>query len=186
MCYIPRRADNPGKNKTMKNQTFTLREKLSDFICPENKTRRDELKRLSEICEATGAGNKRAFELARKTAERTNGTAIVLFDGNNFGQVNKKLSHVAGDKVLMQMAGAIRRAAQSVGMQNRVFRIGGDEFAVICPVEFAPQIVSRAKLCFGTQYIAPDISVSISGTFGKTFQIADNLLQAQKSADKKQ
>lgn len=169
----------------MKNQTLKIREKISDWICPENKNRRDELKRLSEICAATGAGNKRAFELARKTAERTNGTVIVLFDGNNFGQVNKKLSHTAGDKVLMQMFDAIRRAAQSVGMQNRVFRIGGgDEFAVICPVEFAPQIVNRAKLCFGTQYITPEISVSISGTFGKTFQIADNLLQAQKSADK--
>ena len=55
---------------------------------------------------------------------------LVLIDADYFGNVNKTYSQVAGDQVLVWLAGVLQnsiRAADSLG------RVGGEEFEVIAP-----------------------------------------------------
>ncbi len=55
-------------------------------------------------------------------------TAIVIFDVNKFKGINDNYGHDTGDRVLKQVAGALRHVFGKVGY---IYRIGGDEFALI-------------------------------------------------------
>jgi diguanylate cyclase (GGDEF)-like protein len=83
----------------------------------------------------TSLPNRRAIDLiARKELVRRarlpSPLTLVLIDADHFGLVNKTYSQVAGDHVLVWLAGVLQnsiRAADSLG------RIGGEEFQVVAP-----------------------------------------------------
>ncbi|GFK93166.1 putative diguanylate cyclase YcdT [Fundidesulfovibrio magnetotacticus] len=83
----------------------------------------------------TGLFNRRKFnadlehqvKLARRH-ERP--LSLVLFDIDHFKAVNDRLGHVAGDEVLHAVALAARAALRSTDL---VYRVGGEEFAVLAP-----------------------------------------------------
>lgn len=70
--------------------------------------------------------NRRCFD--RHLKQLNYDSAIVLFDVNKFKDINDNYGHKAGDIVLQQVAGAIRYVFGNTGY---VYRIGGDEFALI-------------------------------------------------------
>jgi diguanylate cyclase (GGDEF)-like protein len=79
----------------------------------------------------TGLGNKRHFEeLLQRHLDRADETekplTLCLVDLDNFKTINDTYGHVAGDRVLAQVAARLRRGGES-------FRIGGDEFALLLP-----------------------------------------------------
>lgn len=81
----------------------------------------------------TGIKNRLAFERAeeRMNEEITEGTitpfAIGVFDVNNLKKTNDKYGHEAGDILICEAAKLICNAFS----HSPVFRVGGDEFAVI-------------------------------------------------------
>jgi diguanylate cyclase (GGDEF)-like protein len=72
------------------------------------------------------------------------GTAVLLLDLDNFGQVNKSAGHAAGDALLLAVAGRLR---ESAGPDDVVGRLGGDEFAVIMrhadPEQLAGELLAQ-------------------------------------------
>ncbi len=83
----------------------------------------------------TGLGNHRAFqeELERQwiDAKRYNARlALAIVDLDDFRRVNETEGHVGGDRVL---AGVGAILAAGVRRGDQVFRVGGDEFAVLMP-----------------------------------------------------
>jgi diguanylate cyclase (GGDEF)-like protein len=58
-------------------------------------------------------------------------TALVLIDLDRFRSVNDTLGHLAGDRLLVQIAGRLRRALPEGA---EAARLGGDEFAVLLPL----------------------------------------------------
>jgi diguanylate cyclase (GGDEF)-like protein len=83
----------------------------------------------------TGLGNHRAFqeELERQWAGAVRYQqrfSLAIVDLDDFRRINETEGHVGGDRVLAGVA-----ATLSAGLRrtDRVFRIGGDEFAVILP-----------------------------------------------------
>ncbi len=81
----------------------------------------------------TGVGNHRAFqeELERQwvAATRQNARlALVVLDLDEFRRVNEIDGHVGGDRLLATAAATL---AAGLRRTDRVFRIGGDEFAVL-------------------------------------------------------
>lgn len=139
--------------------------------------------RAAETDSLTGVANRSALDKALPAAEADSNTRVVAFDANNFGQVNKQVSHEAGDAMLRQMADAISQAATEAGVGQRVFRRGGDEFVVLAPAAVADQVRARAEELFGRQ-TAGQAEISLSGTHGNTFAEADATLQAAKQAAK--
>ena len=81
----------------------------------------------------TGLANRHvlteALERALVRASRGGSHVGLLFvDFDDFKEVNDALGHAAGDAVLIELAGRIRRAIRADGV---VARFGGDEFAVL-------------------------------------------------------
>lgn len=56
-------------------------------------------------------------------------TALISIDMNGLKTINDKYGHAAGDKALTALARCLRNAA---GQRRPVYRIGGDEFVIIC------------------------------------------------------
>jgi diguanylate cyclase (GGDEF)-like protein len=83
----------------------------------------------------TGLGNHRAFqeELARQLehAGRTSTLlALLLIDVDDLKRVNDERGHSSGDELLTSVG---RTVLASLRRNDRAFRVGGDEFALILP-----------------------------------------------------
>ena len=141
-------------------------------------------KRTADIEPLTGLANRAAFERAQATAEADPETAFVTFDVNNFKALNDEVGHVAGDTALKDIAAVIKQAATEFGFGERVFRTGGDEFAVLAGVRVAEQIRNRVEALVGTR-TTDGVSVSVSGTIGPDYNTADVQLKNRKEARKR-
>jgi two-component system, cell cycle response regulator len=98
----------------------------------------------------TNVFNKRYFterlnsELRFATRHRA-ALALLMIDLDHFKQVNDTYGHVAGDRVLVAVAGAL---AKSVRNEDVVARYGGEEFAVLLratPVEHVKTTAERLR-----------------------------------------
>jgi diguanylate cyclase len=81
----------------------------------------------------TGLANRRVFEerlAAAVAAGPGHSPQVAVLDLNGFKDVNDRLGHTVGDKLLVVVA---TRLARSVREGDLVARLGGDEFAVLLP-----------------------------------------------------
>jgi diguanylate cyclase (GGDEF)-like protein len=81
----------------------------------------------------TDLRNRRAFDehfgmVVEHAARRGEAAAVVLLDLDQFKEINDSLGHSAGDAVLAAVARVLMHNARS---DEEIFRIGGDEFAVV-------------------------------------------------------
>ena len=97
--------------------------------------RRWELLRAQAECDPlTGVANRARFQ--RFLDQPRNGAApddigtLILFDIDDFKQINDRWGQAAGDACLVNLAEHLRKAFVNAHL---VSRIGGDEFAVLLP-----------------------------------------------------
>lgn len=89
----------------------------------------------------TKVRNRAAFEKEmEKYINGENNASMVMLDLNNLKVTNDKYGHKAGDDMIYQAARIIEESFMGIG---KVFRIGGDEFCVICK-ETAKETVDNA------------------------------------------
>jgi diguanylate cyclase (GGDEF)-like protein/PAS domain S-box-containing protein len=70
------------------------------------------------------------LDTALAEARRTGlAVGVVYLDVNGFKEVNDQLGHAAGDRILVEIGHRLRRGFRP---WDRVARIGGDEFVVLC------------------------------------------------------
>lgn len=88
---------------------------------------------LAQLDTLTGLHNRRSFEnrfwLRRPARELVAaGRWLGMVDIDNFKDVNDRFGHLVGDEVLRLVAQALKSAVRP---SDRVFRFGGEEFAVL-------------------------------------------------------
>ena len=120
----------------------------------------------------TGLMNRRAFmgESARRLG--ANGpdvgpSALLLLDLDHFKQVNDRHGHDVGDTILTRFADI---ASASIRPSDRVFRLGGEEFAILLPgasLQVALQVAERVRAAFESHgYLSDDVPVEATVSIG--------------------
>jgi len=118
----------------------------------------------------TGLANRRAFdgELSRQFAlwRRTRQPfSVVLMDLDHFKQINDRFGHPVGDEALIRVARILQRTVRETDFPAR---IGGEEFAVLCPhadLEAVARTVERIRRAVAEIRVGKDaewVRVSVS------------------------
>jgi two-component system cell cycle response regulator len=113
----------------------------------------------------TGALNRTALaahsaELEQQTQVTGEPVAVVLVDVDQFKMINDVYGHLAGDRVLIELA----RRLRTLGPSAQAYRLGGDEFALLLPGATAAQAEAVGRGIIGAARGEPfaDIWVTVS------------------------
>ncbi|MGH3025011.1 MAG: diguanylate cyclase, partial [Gaiellaceae bacterium] len=176
-------------------------EELAERAGPaiENARRFREARQLADLDALTGLHNRRYFhetlkrEVARANRYRRQ-LALVVFDLDDFKEINDRIGHLGGDAVLADAASRVREVMRSADIACRV---GGDEFAVIVPEaghEDAEQLVARIQRAVSSRPLAQAGRVRLSAGVSELrpeddsislFERADEQLYAAKQSRKR-
>jgi diguanylate cyclase (GGDEF)-like protein len=204
----------PGETQTLGYLTVFTRSKTHEFRdddvrqlealalragpAIENARRFREARQLADLDALTGLHNQRYFHetLARECArahryERR--LSLVVFDLDDFKEVNDRIGHLAGDAALAEAAERVRDVVRT---SDIACRVGGDEFAVILPessLEDADQLYRRILNAVSTRPLGQAGRLLLSAGVAEPraeddpvsfFQRADEALYRAKQAGK--
>jgi diguanylate cyclase (GGDEF)-like protein len=177
-------------------------EELTQRATPaiENARRFREARQLADLDALTGLHNRRYFHetLARECARAhryDRRLSLIVFDLDDFKNVNDKVGHLAGDAVLAEASARVRSVIRTADIPCRV---GGDEFAVILPesaIEQAEQLFGRLQETISSRPIAQAGRLHISAGVAELkaeddsisfFERSDDALYRAKQAGKGQ
>lgn len=151
-----------------------------------------ELEGKINIDALTGIYNRRAFDTYLKktfttTKEKNGFLALVILDIDDFKEINDTYGHTKGDEALMNLSNVLLRH-QSENIH--VFRIGGDEFAIIIEQsmnidDFMTTILSDERIYNEMQtsygYASYNLEMDNEQTL---FEMADSALYQTKRKNK--
>src|SRR6476661_5710909 len=206
----------PGDNSTLGYLTVFTRRKGHEYAdddvrqletlalragpAIENARRFREARQLADLDALTGLHNRRYFHetLARECARAhryTRNLALIVFDLDDFKEINDRIGHLAGDTVLAEAAERVRDVVRTADIACRV---GGDEFAVILPessLDDADQLYRRIQAALSARPIGQAGRLSFSAGVAELkpeddptvfFERADEALYRAKERGKAQ
>ena len=153
------------------------------------------LQRMSEIDDMTQLYNKNKYlKMVKETYPKVDKVGVVFWDVNGLKATNDTLGHVMGDKLIASSADSIR------GFTNdkcRAYRIGGDEFILICEGENElkmNEIANEWKKKVEELNLTSEIQLSAAigyaagegKNIGAVIKLADDRMYANKVEQKKQ
>jgi diguanylate cyclase (GGDEF)-like protein len=157
-----------------------------------------EARQLADLDALTGLHNRRYFHetLGRECsrAHRYNRRlALIVFDLDDFKEINDRIGHLTGDAVLAEIAERVRDVVRSA---DTACRVGGDEFAVILPessLDDADQLYRRIQAAVSSRPLTRGGKVYLSAGVAELrpdddaisfFQRADDALYRAKEGGK--
>ncbi len=116
-------------NNEVKEQNIKLQNQAREL-----KIKNEELQRLSTTDNLTTLFNRRFFDTMLETEyafsiRHDNFLSLIMLDIDHFKSINDKFGHVQGDRVLVDIATILKNNMRA---SDVVFRIGGEEFAILC------------------------------------------------------
>ncbi|AVK61143.1 GGDEF domain-containing protein [Lactobacillus sp. CBA3605] len=98
--------------------------------------------------------------------------SMMMFDIDHFKQVNDTYGHLAGDRVLQQVADVVQTVIDANNPRVKLYRTGGEEFNILFPgydlastrsvVQQIFSALNHIPVNFGNQQIPISISVGVS------------------------
>ena len=136
----------------------------------------ERLARQAECDPLTGVPHYRPFE-ERLGLAAPGRTAVFAVDVDDFKKINDQYGHQAGDHALLSLVDALRAARD----QDQLYRIGGDEFAVILDVTGSGEVIAIARRLLEAareigQTVSVGAAVQLPGETGR-----ETLLRADKA-----
>lgn len=122
------------RNRTLVEMNRTLEDRVAQRTLELSEAnQRYESMAMTDVL--TGLPNRRHALNALASAWQASAGAddvltCVMIDADGFKGINDSCGHDAGDEVLRQLS---RRLSNALRTDDQVFRLGGDEFLIICP-----------------------------------------------------
>lgn len=126
-----------------------------------------QLRRQSETDALTGLCNRRHFEQVA-AAERARAqryghpVSLLIFDVDHFKSINDSCGHETGDRVLQQVALAVKGCTRD---SDLLTRWGGDEFTVLMPhadIDHACEAAEKIRAAVAQELFVDGLQVSVS------------------------
>ncbi len=132
------------------------------------KDRQYKLDHLAHYDALTGIPNRRLLEdrLTQSIAQarRTQALlAVCMLDLDGFKQVNDRLGHAAGDRLLMEIA---QRLTHTVRADETVARLGGDEFVLVLHNPASMAVFDRVLHAIEQPLTLDGVEVQVSASLG--------------------
>ncbi|MGF1871349.1 GGDEF domain-containing protein [Photobacterium indicum] len=136
----------------------------------------------------SGLGNRSSFEQdiqhsIAMSERRDVGLVVVIFDLDNFKQVNDRYGHLDGDKVIRRFAIALKHAVRN---SDRCYRLGGDEFIMLLQPatdKSAQKVAERVHHLINDDQALRTLQVSSSHGYAQ-YQKGDTTLSLIDRADR--
>lgn len=146
--------------KTLRSENRNLRKEIN------------KLKKLSYYDGLTGLFNKPGFEqrviASLSLIRRKNGSLCLgIFDLDGFKQINDKLGHKEGDRILIMFAKVLSKYTR---LGDILCRWGGDEFVIALPfsrLQDAKDVGERIRKHMEKKYGNKKYPVTVSGAFNE-------------------
>lgn len=133
--------------------------------------------------------NRRHFDRRRASLGHY---SLILIDVDHFKSINDEHGHFVGDEVLREVASVLK-----VRAEDQVFRVGGEEFAVLLNCDIDGANVVAARLCEAVRNLTVfghlRVTVSAGVAWSKpeidhdlVYQLADQALYSAKAAGRDQ
>ena len=145
-----------------------------------------ELARLALTDPLTGLHNRHAFTEHVNRSRDTDPDAlagVVFIDLDGFKRVNDTHGHAAGDMVLVHAASVLRTLVEG---RHSAYRMGGDEFVVLCLDTSADEVEKLAeaiRCSLSGTYPVRAGQVSVSASVGWTRGATDDIDALLRAAD---
>ncbi len=168
------------ENIAARDQAMTQLEEVNDSLEERIRLRTSEMENLAATMAhqamhdpLTGLANRvliveRLQHAIMRSQRKSQRTAFMILDLNNFKEVNDTMGHPEGDVILKEVAG---RLPGTLRDSDTVGRLGGDEFAVVLPeIDEEQALVVGQKImnCFdenfelGAQEVSLGVSIGIA------------------------
>src|SRR6202051_1553684 len=150
----------------LKNEATTLAQSLKEAHARSIAVA-EQMSYLATHDELTGLLNRAGFmqEVAHRASVTRAPLCVMLLDLDGFKSINDVFGHIAGDRVLVEVA---RRLRESLTDEFSIGRLGGDEFAVFAvlqpppasPQSLATHLITAIEIPF-TTFCTGKVGVSI-------------------------
>jgi len=167
------------------------------------KSSKKQLRSLASTDSLTGLYNRRysidiSNQMLKQSRRENHELSVLMLDLDDFKAINDKYGHMGGDKVLIDVASAIKKLVKDIGI---ACRYGGEEFVVVLPSMDISQATRLAKsinesikklyIDFENKKIPITVSIGVSSvyidkeeTIDKALTRADKALYRVKNSGK--
>lgn len=114
---------------------------------------------------------------------------VIMIDVDHFKQINDTYGHAEGDRALVLVSQALKKACERLNFSMFLCRYGGDEFLLIAQTDVPDEVVKQIKDCLQEEISKQDDSrsytIEASMGFARWDGRAESFKESMVNADKK-